>query len=126
MTDDTQWVGSRQLLRRLRDTMARGGNAHERLDRIAQLIARGMVAEVCSVYVMRSDVLVLYSTEGLRKDAVFRTRLKIGEGLVGNIAARRTTSAPTSKRCLVRSSQRTTPRRQAYGSCRKPSPWRWV
>ena len=87
MTDDTHWVGSRQLLRRLRDTMARGGNAHERLDRIAQLIARGMVAEVCSVYVMRSDVLVLYSTEGLRKDAVFRTRLKIGEGLVGNIAA---------------------------------------
>jgi phosphotransferase system enzyme I (PtsP) len=87
MTDDTHWVGSRQLLRRLRDAMARGGNAHERLDRIAQLIARGMVAEVCSVYVMRGETLVLYSTEGLRKDAVFRTRLQIGEGLVGNIAA---------------------------------------
>lgn len=87
MADDTYWVGSRQLLRRLRDAMARGGNAHERLDRIAQLIARGMVAEVCSVYVMRGETLVLYSTEGLRKDAVFRTRLQVGEGLVGNIAA---------------------------------------
>jgi phosphotransferase system enzyme I (PtsP) len=87
MTDDAHWVGSRQLLRRLRDAMARGGNSHERLDRIAQLIARGMVAEVCSVYVMRGEALVLYSTEGLRKDAVFRTRLQIGEGLVGNIAA---------------------------------------
>lgn len=87
MADDTHWVGSRQLLRRLRDAMARGGNAHERLDRIAQLIARGMVAEVCSVYVMRGETLVLYSTEGLRKDAVFRTRLQVGEGLVGNIAA---------------------------------------
>ena len=87
MTDDTHWVGSRQLLRRLRDAMARGGNAHERLDRIAQLIARGMVAEVCSVYVMRGETLVLYSTEGLRKDAVFRTRLQVGEGLVGNIAS---------------------------------------
>ena len=87
MTDDTHWVGSRQLLRRLRDAMARGGNAHERLDRIAQLIARGMVAEVCSVYVMRNETLVLYSTEGLRKDAVFRTRLQSGEGLVGHIAA---------------------------------------
>ena len=87
MTDDLHWVGSRQLLRRLRDAMARGGNAHERLDRIAQIIARGMVAEVCSVYVMRGETLVLYSTEGLRKDAVFRTRLQIGEGLVGNIAA---------------------------------------
>ncbi len=90
MTDDAHWVGSRQLLRRLRDAMARGGNAHERLDRIAQLIARGMVAEVCSVYVMRGETLVLYSTEGLRKDAVFRTRLQIGEGLVGNIAAHAT------------------------------------
>lgn len=87
MTDDTHWVGSRQLLRRLRDAMARGGNSHERLDRIAQIIARGMVAEVCSVYVMRSDTLVLYSTEGLRKDAVFNTRLQVGEGLVGNIAS---------------------------------------
>jgi phosphotransferase system, enzyme I, PtsP len=86
MTDDTHWVGSRQLLRRLRDAMARGGNAHERLDRIAEIIARGMVAEVCSVYVMRGETLVLYSTEGLRKDAVFRTRLAVGEGLVGDIA----------------------------------------
>jgi len=87
MTDGTHWVGSRQLLRRLRDAMARGGNAHERLDRIAEIIARGMVAEVCSVYVMRGETLVLYSTEGLRKDAVFRTRLAVGEGLVGDIAA---------------------------------------
>jgi phosphotransferase system enzyme I (PtsP) len=67
--------------------MARGGSAHERLDRIAEIIARGMVAEVCSVYVMRGETLVLYSTEGLRKDAVFRTRLETGEGLVGDIAA---------------------------------------
>ena len=88
MTDDTHWVGSRQLLRRLRDAMARGGSAQERLERIAEIIARGMVAEVCSVYVVRSsDTLVLCSTEGLRKDAVFRTRLHVGEGLVGDIAA---------------------------------------
>lgn len=87
MSDEPQWVGSRQLLRRLRDAMARGGNAHERLDRIAEIIARGMVAEVCSVYVMRGETLVLYSTEGLRKDAVFNTRLHVGEGLVGNIAS---------------------------------------
>lgn len=88
MADSTYWVGSRQLLRRLRDAMARGGTAQERLDRIAQIIARGMVAEVCSIYVMRpGESLVLFSTEGLRKDAVFRTRLKVGEGLVGDIAS---------------------------------------
>jgi phosphotransferase system enzyme I (PtsP) len=43
---------------------------------------------VCSVYVLRpGDILELFATEGLRKDAVHRTRLRIGEGLVGNIAA---------------------------------------
>ena len=87
MTDVTHWVGSRQLLRRLRDAMARGGSTQDRLDRISHIIARGMVAEVCSVYVMRpTATLVLCSTEGLRKDAVFRTRLAVNEGLVGTIA----------------------------------------
>lgn len=89
MSETRQWVGSRQLLRLLRDAMARGGTAQQRLDDIAQIIARGMVADVCSVYFMRpGETLILCSTEGLRKDAVFRTRLKVGEGLVGTIAAR--------------------------------------
>lgn len=88
MTDVTHWVGSRQLLRRLRDAMARGGTTQDRLDRIAEIIARGMVAEVCSVYVMQpGERLVLCSTEGLRKDAVYRTQLGVNEGLVGAIAA---------------------------------------
>lgn len=47
-----------------------------------------MVAEVCSVYVLRSDsVLELYATEGLNKDAVHLAQLKMGQGLVGTIAA---------------------------------------
>ncbi len=76
------------MLRQLRDAMAGYGTAQERLDRIVQLIARGMVAEVCSVYVQRpGDILELFATEGLRKDAVHRTRLRVGEGLVGDIAA---------------------------------------
>lgn len=88
MTDEQSWIGSRRLLRRLRDAMARQGTAQQRLDRIVQLIARGMVAEVCSVYVLRpGDILELFATEGLRKDAVHRTRLRLGEGLVGDIAA---------------------------------------
>ncbi|MGE4219667.1 MAG: phosphoenolpyruvate--protein phosphotransferase [Alphaproteobacteria bacterium] len=89
MSDQIGWIGSRQLLRRLRDAMAGGGSVEERLDLIVDLIARGMVAEVCSIYVLRpGDLLVLYATEGLRKDAVHRTRLRVGEGLVGAIAAR--------------------------------------
>ncbi len=47
--------GPRVLLRRLREIMAEPVNAQVRLDRIVVLIAANLVAEVCSVYVMRAD-----------------------------------------------------------------------
>lgn len=79
---------SRRLLGRLRDVMAGAGTAQERLDKVVKLIAADMVAEVCSCYVMRAgEVLELFSTEGLKKAAVHKTRLRVGEGLVGDIAA---------------------------------------
>jgi len=81
-------TGIRRLLRRLRDVMAGSGTAQERLDRIVRIVAAEMVAEVCSTYVMRAgEVLELFATEGLRREAVHRTRLRVGEGLVGVIAA---------------------------------------
>jgi phosphotransferase system enzyme I (PtsP) len=81
------WAGSRRLLRVLRDIMKGGGTAQERLDQIVRLIAQDMVAEVCSVYVMRAgEVLELFATQGLKPEAVHTTRLRNGEGLVGNIA----------------------------------------
>ncbi|HEX5319693.1 MAG TPA: phosphoenolpyruvate--protein phosphotransferase [Stellaceae bacterium] len=81
-------TGVRRLLRRLRDIMARPGGAQERLDRIVNIVAAEMVAEVCSAYVMRAgEVLELFATVGLRPEAVHRTRLHVGEGLVGVIAA---------------------------------------
>src|ERR1700758_1243800 len=81
-------TATRRLLRRLRDIMAGSGTAQERLDRIVRVIAAEMVAEVCSAYVMRAgEVLELFATEGLRPEAVHRTRLRVGEGLVGQIAA---------------------------------------
>jgi phosphotransferase system, enzyme I, PtsP len=79
---------TRRLLRRLRGIMAGSGAAQERLDQIARVVAAEMVAEVCSAYVMRAgEVLELFATEGLRPEAVHRTRLRVGEGLVGRIAA---------------------------------------
>ncbi len=79
---------TRRLLRRLRGIMAGSGSAQERLDRIVRVVAAEMVAEVCSAYVMRAgEVLELFATEGLRPEAVHRTRLRVGEGLVGLIAA---------------------------------------
>ncbi len=79
--------GPRLLLRRLREVMAEPVNAQARLDRIVIHIAANMVAEVCSVYVLRSDAqLELYATEGLNREAVHLTTMTSGEGLVGLIA----------------------------------------
>jgi phosphotransferase system enzyme I (PtsP) len=79
--------GPRVLLRRLREIMAEPVSAQERLDKIVVLIAANMVAEVCSVYVMRGDgALELYATEGLNREAVHLTTLATGTGLVGLIA----------------------------------------
>src|SRR5207247_3613724 len=85
---DGHVTATRRLLRRLRGIMAGSGSAQERLDRIVRVVAAEMVAEVCSAYVMRAgEVLELFATEGLRPEAVHRTRLRVGEGLVGVIAA---------------------------------------
>ena len=76
------------LLKRLRDTMARVGSAEETLGEVVRLVANEMVAEVCSIYLLRAgEVLELFATQGLNPSAVHRTRLRVGEGLVGDIAA---------------------------------------
>lgn len=75
----------RRLLSRLRALIADGPAP---LPRVVRLVAGELVAEVCSVYAMRpGDILELVATEGLRPDAVGRTRLRVGEGIVGLAAA---------------------------------------
>ena len=84
----------RVLLRQLREVMARpsAGQApleeiQSKLDEIVRLIAGNMVAEVCSIYLRRSDgSFELFATEGLRAEAVHNTHMKPGEGLVGLVA----------------------------------------
>ena len=79
---------SRRLLQRLVEVVAEPVTPQQRLDRIAELIAANLVAEVCSVYFNRAgEVLELFATIGLAPEAVHRTRMRVGEGLVGTIAA---------------------------------------
>ena len=81
--------GPRRMLRRVRDVMAGRGNAQGRLDTTVEIIAHEYAAEVCSIYVRRPDQLLeLFATEGLNRDAVHKTQLRFGEGLVGDIAQR--------------------------------------
>jgi phosphotransferase system enzyme I (PtsP) len=57
-----------------------------KLDMVARTIARSMVAEVCSIYLRRANgEMELFATEGLDPGAVHVTRMKPGEGLVGEI-----------------------------------------
>ncbi|MBA8836732.1 phosphoenolpyruvate--protein phosphotransferase [Ochrobactrum sp. RH2CCR150] len=83
-----QTTGPRVLLKRLRELMAEPLEPQPRLDRIVREIAQNMVAEVCSFYVLRADgVLELYATEGLNPQSVHLAQLRLGQGLVGTIAA---------------------------------------
>ncbi len=78
----------RRLMRRVRAIMAGSGAAQDRLDDLVGVIAAETMAEVCTVYVRRAgEMLELFATEGLNPGAVHRTRLSVGEGLVGDIAA---------------------------------------
>ena len=78
---------SRKLLRRLRDVLSTPAKGQDRLDRITHIIADSMGTEVCSIYLFRdAETLELCATEGLKKEAVHKTRMKLGEGLVGRVA----------------------------------------
>ena len=83
----TAAASAREILTGLHDVMARRGSAQSKLDQVVDLIAEAMESEVCSIYLLRDNKLELFATHGLRKEAVHVTRLGMGEGLVGTIAA---------------------------------------
>ncbi|WP_085528283.1 phosphoenolpyruvate--protein phosphotransferase [Maritimibacter sp. HL-12] len=93
---------SRKLLGRLKATLAKDSAGQERLDRITTIIADSMGLEVCSIYLFRdAETLELSATEGLNPEAVHKTRMRVGEGLVGRIARTKrpinTADAPAEK-----------------------------
>jgi phosphotransferase system enzyme I (PtsP) len=79
-------AAAREILTGLHALMARRGSPQAKLDHVVDLIAGALQSEVCSIYLMSDNLLELYATHGLRKEAVHVTRLALGEGLVGTIA----------------------------------------
>lgn len=78
---------SRALLKSLRDLMGSARDTQSSLDRTVTLVGNAMVADVCSIYLRRTDgMLELCATEGLKREAVHRTQMKPREGLVGLVA----------------------------------------
>ncbi len=58
------------------------------MQELVHLVAGELVSEVCSIYVRRhGEILELAATEGLNPAAVGRTRLRVGEGIIGLCAA---------------------------------------
>jgi phosphotransferase system enzyme I (PtsP) len=79
--------GIATLLKSMHDAVAVAPSAQDRLDALTRVIARHVASDVCSIYLrLATDELELYSTEGLNREAVHRTKLKWGEGLVGVVA----------------------------------------
>lgn len=76
------------LLREVRDVMkAPGSSVQVRLDTLVKSIAASLHADVCSIYLTRAgDILELFASHGLKEGSVHVTRLRFGEGLVGEIA----------------------------------------
>lgn len=83
----TAAAAAREILTGLHDVMAKRGSAQAKLDHVVDIIAEALQSEVCSIYLLRDNSLELFATHGLRKEAVHVTRLSLGQGLVGTIAA---------------------------------------
>ena len=83
----TAAASAREILTRLHDVMAKRLPAQSKLNSVAEIIGTALDSEVCSIYLLREGVLELFATRGLDQEAVHVTKLALGEGLVGTIAA---------------------------------------
>lgn len=83
-------ISSRRLLKRLRGVMLQDVPVQEKLDKIVSLVADELDTQVCSFYLLQpGDILELYATYGLKPEAVHTTNLRMGEGLIGEIAVQK-------------------------------------
>ena len=80
-------AAARSILTRLHEVMASRMGTQAKLDRVVETVGKRLDSEVCSLYLLREGALELFATRGLEQQAVHVTRLAVGEGLTGTIAA---------------------------------------
>jgi phosphotransferase system enzyme I (PtsP) len=80
---------ARTILRRLHEVMAARTGAEAKLGQVVRIVAAELSSEVASIYLLRDGMLELFATRGLAQEAVHVTKLSMGQGLVGVIAATR-------------------------------------
>ena len=76
-----------ELLQRLQGILSEFDDGQTRLDNMVIEIAKALESDVCSIYLMRdTSTLELCATTGFRLDAIHVAQMRLGEGLVGQIA----------------------------------------
>ena len=89
-TKNQQEISARRLLKRLRDVMVQESPVQEKLDKIVEIVALELHTQVCSFYFLQpGDILELFASYGLKPEAVHETTLRMGEGLIGEIAVQK-------------------------------------
>jgi len=83
----TAAAAARAILTSLHEVLASRAGAQAKLNQIVDIIGEKLNSEVCSIYLLREGMLELFATRGLNQAAVHVTRMAVGEGLVGTIAA---------------------------------------
>ena len=83
----TAIAAARLILTRLHEVMASRLHAQGKLNQVVDIIGESLDSEVCSIYLLREGMLELFATRGLNQSAVHVTRMAVGEGLIGTIAA---------------------------------------
>ncbi len=90
--EKTKTLSARRLLKRLRGVMSGETSVQKKLNQIVEIVAVEMQTPVCSFYLLRpGDILELFATFGLKQTAVHETSLRLGEGLIGEIAVQKKT-----------------------------------
>ena len=87
LSTSTPAHAARNILTSLHEVMAARTSAQAKLNKVVEIIGVALDSEVCSIYLRRDGVLELFATRGLNQSAVHVTKLALGEGLTGVIAA---------------------------------------
>ena len=78
----------KRMMTALRDIMQGPEGPEDKLDKVVKLISRDLRADDCSCYVLRAgEMLELYSACGPTQDEARKANYRVGEGLVGEVAA---------------------------------------
>jgi phosphotransferase system enzyme I (PtsP) len=78
----------RHLLTGLRDVMTSEGSVEDRLSVLVSMIGKELRADACTCFVLRAgEVLEMFAATGFPEGMVRNARLRVGEGLIGDIAA---------------------------------------